>query len=52
VLIKELKARAISVKKLVKNQTKQRLISQKTIIKISLSLAKTAVLLSTIIATK
>jgi hypothetical protein len=52
VLTKELKARATSVKKPAKNQTKQRLVSQKTITKTSLSLAETAVLLSVIIITK
>jgi hypothetical protein len=49
---KELKARIISTKRLAKNQTRQRLINQKTITKTSLSLAKTAVLLSVIITTK
>jgi hypothetical protein len=52
VLTKELKARIISAKSLAKNQTRQRLISQKTTTKTSLSLAKTTVLLSVIIATK
>jgi hypothetical protein len=52
VLTKELKARAISAKRPAKNQTKQRLVSQKTITKINLSLAETAVLLSTIIITR
>jgi hypothetical protein len=52
VLIKELEAKATSVRRLAKNQTRQRLVSQKTTTKTSLSLAKTAVLLSTTIATK
>jgi hypothetical protein len=52
VLTRELKARATSAKSLVKNQIRQRLVSQKTTIKTSLSLAKTAVLLSVIIITR
>jgi hypothetical protein len=49
---KELKARVTSIKRPAKNQTRQRLVSQKITTKISLSLAKTVVLLSAIIATK
>jgi hypothetical protein len=52
VLTRELKAKATSVKSLAKNQTKQKLISQKTTTKTSLSLAETTVLLSAIIVTK
>jgi hypothetical protein len=52
VLTRELKARATSAKRPAKNQIRQRLVSQKTMTKISLSLAKTIVLLSIIIATK
>jgi hypothetical protein len=52
VLIKELKAKATSAKSLAKNQTKQRLVSQKTITKTSLSLAKTTVLSNTTITTR
>jgi hypothetical protein len=52
VLTKELKARATSVKRPAKNQTRQRLISQKTTTKTSLSLVKTTVLLSATITTK
>jgi hypothetical protein len=52
VLTKELEARAISVRRLAKNQTRQRLVSQKTTIKTSLSLAETTVLLSATIATR
>jgi hypothetical protein len=51
-LTKELKAKVTSTKRLAKNQTKQRLISQKTITKTSLSLAKTTVFLSAIITIK
>jgi hypothetical protein len=52
VLTRELEARVTSVRRPVKNQTRQRLVSQKTITKTSLSLAETAVLLSVIIITK
>jgi hypothetical protein len=52
VLTRELKARVISARRLAKNQTRQRLVSQKTTTKTSLSLAETAVLLSAIIATR
>jgi hypothetical protein len=52
VLTKELEARATSAKRPAKNQTRQRLISQKTTTKTSLSLAKTAVLLSATITTR
>jgi hypothetical protein len=41
---KELKAKAISIRRPAKNQIKQRLVSQKTTTKTSLSLAETAVL--------
>jgi hypothetical protein len=50
VLTKELKARATSAKRPAKNQTRQRLISQTTTTKTSLSLAETVVFLSVIIA--
>jgi hypothetical protein len=52
VLTRELEAKAISIKRPIKNQIRQRLISQKTTTKISLSLAKTIVFLSVIIATR
>jgi hypothetical protein len=52
VLTRELEARAISARRPAKNQTRQRLVSQKTTIKTSLSLAETTVLLSVIIATR
>jgi hypothetical protein len=51
-LTKELKAKVTNIKRPAKNQTRQRLISQKTTTKTSLSLAETAVLLSATIATK
>jgi hypothetical protein len=50
-LTKELKARVTSVRRPAKNQIRQRLVSQKTITKTSLSLAETALFLSVIIAT-
>jgi hypothetical protein len=49
---KKLEVKAISVKRLIKIQIRQRLISQKTTTKTSLSLAKTVVLLSVIIIIK
>jgi hypothetical protein len=52
VLTKELKTKITSAKKPAKNQTRQRLVSQKTTIKTSLSLAETIVLLSAIIITR
>jgi hypothetical protein len=52
VLTKELKAKVISAKRPAKNQTRQRLVSQKTTTKTSLSLAEITVLLSVIITTR